>query len=95
MVFIGYESGSKAYRMYNPEDRKLVVARDVVFEEGRPWDWSSACSVKDVNQEPLIVLYPNRQEPEEVPDTAEKLAETPVMAGKAADSAAAGAPRKG
>jgi hypothetical protein len=52
MVFIGYESGSKAYRMYNPEDTKLVVAQDVVFEEGRPWDWSSAGLVKDVNQEP-------------------------------------------
>jgi hypothetical protein len=38
MVFIGYESGSKAYRMYNLETRKLVVSRDAIFEEDRPWD---------------------------------------------------------
>jgi hypothetical protein len=35
MVFTGYDSGSKAYRFYNPESRKLVVSRDAVFEEER------------------------------------------------------------
>lgn len=33
MVFIGYEIGSKAYRVYNPATRKLQVTRDVVFHE--------------------------------------------------------------
>jgi len=31
MMFIGYESGSKGYRLYNPTTRKLVVSRDVIF----------------------------------------------------------------
>ena len=42
MVFIGYETGSKAYRMFDPETRKLVVTRDAVFEEYRCWDWCSS-----------------------------------------------------
>lgn len=44
MVFIGYEPGSKAYWMYDPEGKKLVVSRDAVFEEGRCWDWGPQSS---------------------------------------------------
>ena len=47
MDFIGYESGSKVYRFYDPENKKLVVSRVVVFEENRPWDWNSMGSVGD------------------------------------------------
>jgi transposase InsO family protein len=39
MVFIGYEEGSKAYRVYDPAAKKLRITRDVVFEETRPWPW--------------------------------------------------------
>ncbi|CAL1392261.1 unnamed protein product [Linum trigynum] len=49
MVFIGYESPvSKAYRMYNPATQKLVVTRDVVFDEGRKWDWTKDDHHKDM-----------------------------------------------
>jgi hypothetical protein len=33
MVMIGYEAGTKAYRVCNPVNKKLVVTRDVLFEE--------------------------------------------------------------
>lgn len=39
MVFIGYESDSKAYRV--PITKKVCVTRDIVFEEDRAWDWKS------------------------------------------------------
>ncbi|KAK8951630.1 hypothetical protein KSP39_PZI004097 [Platanthera zijinensis] len=39
MVLIGYEAGSKAYRLFNPETGKLVISRDVVFREEAKWDW--------------------------------------------------------
>jgi transposase InsO family protein len=34
MVFIGYETGSKAYRLFDPSTRRVHVSRDVVFDEG-------------------------------------------------------------
>jgi len=39
MVFLGYEDGSKAYRLYDPEGGKVVVSRDVVFNEAAAWEW--------------------------------------------------------
>jgi hypothetical protein len=40
MIFIGYEPGSKAYRVYNPLTKKVHVIRDVVFAEQEQWNWS-------------------------------------------------------
>jgi hypothetical protein len=39
MVFVGYESGSKAWRFYDPKMRRVHVSRDVLFEEDRSWNW--------------------------------------------------------
>ena len=47
MVYLGTEPGTKAYRMYNPEERRLVISRDVKFDEARKWDWHLQ---QDVNQ---------------------------------------------
>ena len=33
MVILGYEDGTKAYRFYDPARGKVVVSRDVVFDE--------------------------------------------------------------
>lgn len=35
MVYFGTKAGRKAYRMYNPKEKKVVIASDVVFEEKR------------------------------------------------------------
>jgi hypothetical protein len=40
MVFIGYESGSKAWRFYNLVTRRVHMSHDAIFEEDRAWDWS-------------------------------------------------------
>jgi hypothetical protein len=44
MVMIGYEAGTKAYRAYNLVNKKLVVTRDVLFEEAaaRVWEEGNA-----------------------------------------------------
>ncbi|GKD19054.1 retrovirus-related pol polyprotein from transposon TNT 1-94, partial [Tanacetum coccineum] len=39
-VFVGYEKQSKGYKLYNPVTRKVVVSRDMEFEEEGSWDWS-------------------------------------------------------
>lgn len=38
-VFIGYDSSSKGYKLYYPNNKKIVVNRDVVFDEERQWDF--------------------------------------------------------
>lgn len=41
MIYLGVEEGSKAHRLYNPQSRRIVVSRDVVFEETISWEWNS------------------------------------------------------
>jgi hypothetical protein len=41
-VFIGYEEGSKAYRILDPGIQRVRTTRDVVFDEGRGWVWDKA-----------------------------------------------------
>jgi len=40
MVYLGVEDGSKAHRLFNPQTKRIIVSRDVVFEESRAWTWS-------------------------------------------------------
>jgi hypothetical protein len=40
-VFLRYEPGSKAYQLYDPVAKHMLVSRDVVFDKGRAWDWKS------------------------------------------------------
>ena len=39
MVLLGYKEGTKAYRLYDPKRGKVVISRDVVFDEMATWDW--------------------------------------------------------
>jgi hypothetical protein len=60
MVFLGYEPGTKAYRLYNPVSDRVVVSRDVVFEEGRVWNWAEEGPktwTSNDDDDPFIVEY--------------------------------------
>lgn len=39
MCLFGVNDESKAWRLYDPTSRKIVVRKDVVFEEEKSWDW--------------------------------------------------------
>lgn len=39
-IFIGYSPQSKAYRLYNPISGKVIVSRNVVFNEEACWEWN-------------------------------------------------------
>jgi hypothetical protein len=41
MVYFGAEYGNKAHRLYDPQSRRIVVSRDVVFEESETWKWNA------------------------------------------------------
>ncbi|KAM2718779.1 hypothetical protein EV1_030652 [Malus domestica] len=38
-TFIGYDSNSKGYKLYNPNNGKTVISRDVTFNEEEEWDF--------------------------------------------------------
>lgn len=40
-IFFGYCSESKAFRLYNPTNGKVIIRRDVVFDENACWKWES------------------------------------------------------
>ncbi|KAG8479813.1 hypothetical protein CXB51_029308 [Gossypium anomalum] len=41
-IFVGYSSTNKGYRVYDPSTKKILVSRDVRFNEGRIWSWNDA-----------------------------------------------------
>ena len=40
-IFIGYCIQSKGYRLYNPETKKTIVSRNVMFDENTSWRWNT------------------------------------------------------
>ena len=48
-VLLGISDESKGYRLYEPISKKVVVSRDVVFEENKKWIW-------DKNMEDQVLL---------------------------------------
>jgi hypothetical protein len=39
-IFLGYNDQSKAYKLYNPVTKKVIISRDVEFKEDEAWDGS-------------------------------------------------------
>ena len=37
-IFVGYSNESKAYKLYNPISKKVIISRDVKFVEDEAWD---------------------------------------------------------
>lgn len=38
VIYLGKESGTKAYRLYDPDSKSICISRNVVFEEGKSWN---------------------------------------------------------
>ena len=41
-VLLGVSEESKAYRLYDPTAKRIVISRDVIFEEEKQWDWDKS-----------------------------------------------------
>lgn len=48
-IFIGYCLESKAYRLYNPLSGKVIISRNVVFDEKSSWNWSEKQIQQDIS----------------------------------------------
>lgn len=57
-VFLGVSQESKAYRLYDPTNKKIVISRDVIFDEDASWNWSKENQV----QQELIIKDDEVQE---------------------------------
>ena len=44
-VFLGVCETSKAYKLYDPLTKKVVMSRDVIFEEKKTWKWEEKVTV--------------------------------------------------
>jgi transposase InsO family protein len=38
-IHLGVSDESKAYKLYEPAGKKIIVSRDVIFEETKGWNW--------------------------------------------------------
>lgn len=38
-IFVGYDQSSKGYKLYNPNNNKIVINRDMVFDEEGEWNF--------------------------------------------------------
>jgi transposase InsO family protein len=39
-IFLGVSDKSKAYKLYSPSTMKIVISRDVIFDEEGTWSWN-------------------------------------------------------
>lgn len=40
LLFIGYDEKSKAYKLYDPINKKVHISCDVQVNEGSMWNWT-------------------------------------------------------
>ncbi|KAF7150925.1 hypothetical protein RHSIM_Rhsim02G0113200 [Rhododendron simsii] len=40
-IFLGVSDQSKAYKLYNPITKKILISRDVIFDEAQTWPWNT------------------------------------------------------
>ncbi|KAL0290735.1 UNVERIFIED_CONTAM: hypothetical protein Sangu_2560600 [Sesamum angustifolium] len=68
-IFLGYSTQSKGYRIYNLKTKKLIISRDVEFDEDAMWNWDE----EKVERQSVMIpkRTPPQQQQEEGTDQAE------------------------
>lgn len=67
-VLLGVSEESKAYKLYNPISKKIIISRDVFFKETEFWPWNSP---QEQHRESIAVI-------DDDDDDEETVFETPV-----------------
>lgn len=71
-MFLGVSQESKAYRMYDPSSKKIVISRDVIFDEDSAWDWSKEnqkTQILTVEDDEHVQENENIEEPQNPPNS--------------------------
>lgn len=40
-IFVGYDTSEKRYMVFDPITKKIILSRDVVFDENGSWNWEA------------------------------------------------------
>nr|XP_016502279.1 PREDICTED: ABC transporter B family member 10-like [Nicotiana tabacum] len=59
-VFVSYNTSSKGYKLYNPSSGKMVVSRDVEFDEELAWNWEAQ---EEISYD-FVLYFGDEEEPE-------------------------------
>jgi transposase InsO family protein len=51
LIFVGYDSKSKAYKLYDPISKKIHISRDVQVDEESMWCWNTQMAISHVEEE--------------------------------------------
>lgn len=51
LVHLGIKPGSKVYRLIDPDSKRIIVSRDVVFDEEKEWRWNDKGKAKESERE--------------------------------------------
>ncbi|KAF8377139.1 hypothetical protein HHK36_030512 [Tetracentron sinense] len=76
-IFVGYSSKSKGYRFYSLKKNKVIICRDVLFNEKASWNW------KEKNVQNQVIAISEEQEcfenedEDEAPPQASPIASSP------------------
>ncbi|OMO54668.1 Zinc finger, CCHC-type [Corchorus capsularis] len=52
-VLVGYSESAKGYRIYNPVTNKVIVSRDVKFDELAAWKWPENEEIQSLNDKEI------------------------------------------
>jgi len=70
-IFIEYGDRRMGYKLYNPITKKVIMSKDVIFEEDKTWQWNDDQeTVKWISTDLIL------EEEVEVPTV---LAESPIL----------------
>ncbi|KAJ3705098.1 hypothetical protein LUZ61_008803 [Rhynchospora tenuis] len=84
LIFVGYDERSKAYRLYDPTNKKTIISRDVQVNEEATWNWST---MVEASHEGVEEETPTK-EPEQLPKIKTTMTSSPLS-----DDEAAGTPK--
>lgn len=57
MVLLGYDS-AKAYKLYDPNKRRVVKSRDILVDESKRWNWET-CATTNIISAMIVDLDDN------------------------------------
>lgn len=65
LVHLGIEPESKAYPLYDPTNCRVVVSRDVTFDEDNEWKWNTTKNETTETRAITFMPYHNEEDNDE------------------------------